>query len=244
VIDGKIARCPLWITEMGLHPHEQGVVDRATALRLKAKATARIACFFPAKGVERVYFFSALGGDIGYSLVSDRFAEYARTGQPYPADETAYVSPALSALGNIAAKMKVDVDRDLATVRPLTLAAITDTHDHSQFRGDGSPRHPHLYNRDAFVFLPFQANRRRLVIPYYVMTRDITKELVPEEFTITIHGVDGRHAKVISYDPIADRDVPVQINEAIHDGLTLRLFAADYPYLLIIEEQEKGLSNP
>ena len=93
VIGGKIASCPLWLTEIGLHPREHGVVDREAALRLKAKATARDACFFPAKGVERIYFFSALGGDTGYGLVSDRFAEYARTGKPYPADEAAYVSP-------------------------------------------------------------------------------------------------------------------------------------------------------
>ncbi len=56
VIDGKIAPCPLWLTEIGIHPQEHGVVDREAALQLKAKVMARDACFFPAKGVERILF--------------------------------------------------------------------------------------------------------------------------------------------------------------------------------------------
>jgi hypothetical protein len=244
VIDGKIARCPLWLTEIGLHPQENGVADREAALRLKAKATARDACFFPAKGVERIYFFSALGGDTGYGLVSDRFAEYARTGKPYPADEAAYVSPALRALKNIVAKMRVAIDPDLVATRQLTLASITDTHNHYQFRGDGSQRHPHLYDRDVFVFLPFQANRNRFVIPYYVMTRDITKGLAPEQFTVNIRGIDGRRASVASYDPIEDRVVPVVVKSATADVLILELEAADYPYLLTIQEQAGEAAKP
>ncbi len=94
-------------------------------------------------------------------------------------------------------KMRVGVDPGLVSTRQLTLASIADTHDHLQFRGDGSPRHPHLYDRDVFVFLPFQANRHRFVIPYYVMTRDITKGLAPEEFTVKIRGIDGRQATVV-----------------------------------------------
>jgi hypothetical protein len=244
VIDGKIVPCPMWLTEIGFHPQENGVVDRDAALRLKAKATARDACFFPAKGVERIYFFSALNGDTGYGLVSDHFAEYARTGKPYPADEAAYVSPALRTVKNIVAKMQVEVDPGLVATRQLTLASIADTHDHYQFRGDGSARHPHLYNRDVFVFLPFQANRNRFVTPYYVMTRDITKGLAPEAFTVNIRGIDGRRTAVASYDPIADRDVPVDVKSATADELILELQAADYPYLLTIQEQAPGASKP
>jgi len=244
LIGGKIASCPLWLTEIGLHPQENGVAERDAALRLKAKATARDACFFPAKGVERIYFFSALGGDTGYGLVSDRFAEYARTGKPYPADEAAYVSRALRTLKNIVAKMRVEVDPDLVTTRQLNLASIADTHDHYQFRGDGSVRHPHLRNRDVFVFLPFQANRRRFVVPYYVMTRDIRKGLAPERFTVNIRGMDGRGATVTSYDPIDDRAVSLDVKSATADELILELEAADYPYLLTIQEQAGGAVKP
>jgi hypothetical protein len=236
----RILRCPLWLTEIGLHPQEHGVGDRDRALRLKAKATARVACFFPAKGTERVYFFAALGGDTGYGMVTDRFTEYARTGPGYPADEALYVSPALKTLANIVGKMEVDIDPSLTATRTLTVESIADTHNHAQFQGDGSPQHPDLFDREVFVFLPFQANRNRFVIPYYVMTRDITSELAPEEFIITIRGVDGRDAKVMAYDPLADRSVAVQVSGASAERLSVKLLAADYPYVLSIQERERG----
>jgi hypothetical protein len=244
VIGGKFAPCPLWLTEIGIHPQEHGVADREAALRLKAKVIARDACFFPALGVERLYYFSALGGDTGYGLIADRFVDYARTGKPYPADEDAYVSPALRTLENIAAKMRVGLDPGLMATRQLSLVSIADAHDHVQFRGDGSPGHPDLHDRDIFVFLPFQASRDRFTIPYYVMTRDVTKGLTPEDFTVKIRGVDGRRATIASYDPIADRDVPLDVKSATADELTLRLEAADYPYLLLIREQEGGAAKP
>ncbi len=243
-IGGKMAPCPLWLTEIGLHPKEHGVNDRQAALRLKAKATARDACFFPAKGVERIYFFSALNGDTGYGIVSDRFAEYARTGKPYPADEASYTSPALRTLGHMVDKMRVGLDPGLVATRQLTLASIADTHDHRQFPGDGRPQHPDLYDRDVFVFLPFQANRNRFVIPYYVMTRDITKDLAPEAFSIQIRGIDGRRATVATYDPLADRDVSLAVESMSADELTLVVQACDYPYLLIIEESSAGSAKP
>jgi len=69
------------------------------------------------------------------------------------------------------------------------------------------------------------------------MTRDLTKDLAAEEFTIKIRGIDGRWATVACYDPIADRDLPLDIKSATADELCLKLEAADYPYLLIIQEQ-------
>ena len=96
------------------------------------------------RGLSVLYVFSALGGDTGYGLVSDRFVEYARSGRPYPADDAAYVSPALQTLGNIVARMRAGLDRNLVTTRPVTLASITDTHDHVQIPGrrKSSPSQP------------------------------------------------------------------------------------------------------
>jgi hypothetical protein len=237
VIDGKVAPCPMWFTEIGIHPKEYGIADREAASRLKAKVIARNACFYPGKGVERIYFFSALGGDTGYGLVADHFAEYSTTTKRYPTDDASYVSPALRTLANIAAQMKIDVDLGLTATRALSLKSITDTHNRAQFQGDGSPRHPSLFDRDVFVFLPFQANRHRFVIPYYVMTRDITKELPPEQFTITIQGIDGRRSSVTSYDPMVDRKVPIDVKASTSNALTVEIQAADYPYLLVIQER-------
>ena len=70
------------------------------------------------------------------------------------------------------------------------------------------------------------------------------KSLEPEKFTITIRGIDGRRAKVTAYDPLADRDVPLDVTSAMADALGLELPAADYPYLLIIQEAEGGAAKP
>ena len=113
----------------------------------------------------------------------DSFAERARTGGEYPENSAPFVSPALATLGRIADRMKAGVDPNLLKTRPLVFASITDRHNHYQFQGDGSREHPTLYNRDVLALLPFQVSRRRFVIPYYVMTRDIRKELAPEEYT-------------------------------------------------------------
>jgi hypothetical protein len=43
-----------------------------------------------------------------------------------------------------------------------------------------------------FAFLPFQVNARRFVIPFYVITRDINRDLPGELFTVTIKGLDEK----------------------------------------------------
>jgi hypothetical protein len=85
------------------------------------------------------------------------------------------------------------------------VVSISDKHDHYQFVGDGTAAHPNLYNRDVFAFLPYQVNSKRFVIPYYVMTRDVTKDLPPEQFTVQIKGIKGDGASVIAYDPMNDK---------------------------------------
>jgi hypothetical protein len=88
----------------------------------------------------------------------------------------------------------------------------------------------------VFAFLPYQVNSRRFIIPYYVMTRDVTKDLPPEKFTVQIKGIKGEGASVTAYDPINDRDVPVVVNGKGADTLSVNLTATDYPYLLSVQE--------
>lgn len=239
---GTVLPCPMWITEVGLHPQEHGVVGPDAALGLKARTTARSACFFVSRGVERVYFFSALNGDSGYGIVQDNFRAYAGSHSKYPDDDGPYTSPTLKALGRIAAKMQEGLDPRLGATRKLAVAAITDSHGHAQFRGDGSPEHPDLFNREVFAFLPFQVNAGRFVIPYYVMTRDVTHQLPPEEYTLKIVGVKAEDASFAAYDPIRDAEDPVQVSAATDDEGTIVLRATDYPRLLIIQERTERAS--
>jgi hypothetical protein len=115
-------------------------------------------------------------------------------------------------------------------------ALVTDAHEHVQFSGDGTPAHPNLYDRDVFALLPFQVNTRKFVLAYYVMTRDVTKRLPPEQYTLRVRGIRGKRAVLRAYDPVLDKNVGITVRTSSDNGLTLTLTATDYPCLLIVQE--------
>lgn len=226
----------VWITEVNTEPKWiDSNITAENALAIKAKTTARYLCFYLNKGVTQLHLFAAAGGDKGLGIVKQSFLDYTEQNTIYPTDDTAYTSPALATLSHIVAKMSEGLDRNLTSTRPLEVVSISDTHNHYQFKGDGSKAHPNLYDRDVFAFLPFQANAKRFVIPYYVMTRDIAKALKPEKFTVEIKGIKG-DSSVTAYDPIQDKDISVEVKRRTLDSLTLEMTATDYPYLLTIQE--------
>ncbi len=247
VIDRKVVPTEVWITEIGIAPTKDGynepsasnpAIDGQTGLILKAKTTARYYTFYLNKGVTKVQLFSASAGDAWLGIVQDNFLDYAKINNVYPKEDRSYVSPALNITGRIVAQMKRNLDPNLTKTRQLRLDSIDDTHNHWQFVGDGTAAHPNLYNRDVFAFLPYQVNSQRFVIPYYVMTRDVTKNLPPENFTIQISKLNTQGATVSAYDPMNNRTLPITINRRGSDFLNLTLLATDYPYLLIIQEQK------
>jgi hypothetical protein len=238
-VNGRVVPTEVWITETGIAPDENKITDPLKALKLKAKTTARYYTFYLNKGVTKLYLFSAVAsGNMGLGIVQDNFLQYSSTHSVYPANDRAYVSPTLKITGRIVAQMKRNLDPRLTKTRQLRLDSIRDTHNHWQFVGEGTAAHPNLYNRDVFAFLPYQVNSQRFVIPYYVMTRDVTKNLLPEQFAIQISKLKAQDATVSAYDPMNDRTLPVTINSRGRDFLNLTVSATDYPYLLIIQEQK------
>ena len=241
-IDGRVLPCPVFISEIGIMPALVGVSDSPTSLLMKAKGDSRILVFFLNKGAGLVDLFAASGGgDWDCEVLSDAFLQYAATNSTYPADDTPYVSPAVHIISEIVSQMQNGLDASLkeSNTRALKVKAIRDSHNHYQFAGDGTPAHPPGYDREAFAFLPYQVNRHRFVIPYYVMTRNIAQPLTPESFQIDFTGVHAKQATVSAYDPLNDVSVPVTVDSAAGDELVLTVTAADYPYLLIIDEATK-----
>ena len=239
VINGQVLPCSVFITEIGIIPAGVGVLDSPTSLLMKAKADSRMLVFFLNKGAGLVDLFAACGGgDWDYQVLSEEFQDYALTHSTYPDDASPYVSPALHIINEIAAQMEKGVDNSLkkSDTRKLEVNAISDSHNNYQFAGDGTPAHPPAYDREAFAFLPYQANPHRFVIPYYVMTRNIAQPLTPESFQIDFSGIRADGAKVRVYDPLNDVSVPVTVDSRAGDELVLTLQATDYPYLLIIDE--------
>lgn len=238
VIDGKAAPTEVWITEVNtdLSVNVPGITTER-ALAVKTKMVARYFCFYLNKGVTQVYLYAALGDERGFGIVSQKFVDHAaQPGAVYPDNDDTYVSSPLRMLDRMVNHMNRQIDSALRQTRQLQVVSIRDVHDHVQFRGKGTEAYPDLFDRDVLTLLPFQSNSRRFVIPYYVMTRNITKDLAPEEFTVKIRGLRGRGASVTAYDPIRDRNIPVRIEQRGPNELTLNLTATDYPYLLEVEE--------
>jgi hypothetical protein len=236
VVQNTIVPCPMWFTEIGFAPKENGIVEPAAALAIKAKTTDRYECFYINKGLERLYFFSALSGDNDLGVVQENFVRYARTHTDYPTDDTPYVSPMLRTIRRLVEVMKTDVDPTLTRTRAITIKAIRDTHNHFQFQGNGAPAHPTLYNHDVFAILPFQVNAHKFIIPYYVMSRDVFKPFVPETYTVSLAGIQGKKATLRAYDPLRDKSVPLRASTASNNNLIVTLTATDYPILLIVQE--------
>lgn len=239
VIGGRVVPCTVFISEIGIMPAQVGVIDSPTALLMKGKGDSRMLAFFLNKGAGLVDLFAASGnGDWDFEVLSDAFLQYARSNSTYPSDDTPYVSPAVKIISGMVSQMENGLDNSLTEshTRRLEVKAVRDAHGHYQFAGDGTPAHPPGYDRDAFAFLPYQVNAHRFVIPYYVMTRNITQPLAPESFEIVFTGVHAKGASVRVYDPLNDVSVPVVVGSPVWDELRLTVTAADYPYLLIIDE--------
>ncbi len=236
ILNGQVSPVECWMTETGVAPNEWNVTNHDAGLQLKAKAALRLYPLFINKGVTGLFWFNVDGGDQWLGAVLDSFIGYSKTNSVYPADDAPWTSPWLQVMGRLTARMGTNADLTLTNTRPLTVLSISDTHDHFQFAGDGTAAHPNLYNRELLAILPFQANASRFVIPYYVITKDMRASLAPEAYTVILRGLNGSNAVVSAYDPVNDAAVPVTITALDRSRISCALTAADYPYLLIIEE--------
>jgi hypothetical protein len=225
----------VWITETNILPTWLDPnITRERALTVKAKIIARYFCFYLNKGATQVYLYGVGRKDLEWAVLKESFLDYTLQNTTYPTDDSSHTSLALKTLNNIVTQMKAGLDSNLKTTQQLEVISVSDTHDRYQFKGNGTKAHPNLYDRDVFTFLPFQVNANKFVIPYYVMTRDIQKDLTPENFTVEIRGISNL-ASVSVYDPINEKTVPVKVSQNTSSNtFNLELIATDYPYLLII----------
>ena len=109
--------------------------------------------------------------------------------------------------------------------------------------------HPTLLDREVLLVQPFQSAARQFVIPYYVMTRDLKTDYLPDapqgdrarfdlpdERSKSPSGTfrPGRLA-VRAVDPITGQAVPVEVVRRDGSTLTVRVSSTDYPRLLELD---------
>jgi Secretion system C-terminal sorting domain len=242
IINGQTAPVNVWITEVAYDAQEDGVTDLERVRYIRAKSVARYLAFYLNKGVTKLCLFTSYENELGLGHVKKDFIDYCANNNntAYPDDDKPYISPAMLVTKNITNFFKKDLDSTLLATRNITVEDITDKHNNSQFKGNNTKETPDLFNREVLAILPYQSNSKKFIIPYYVITRDIKKDLPPEKYRVTLSGIDGNLAHVKVYDPLNDRDVPVIVADRKINEITLELTAVDYPYLLNIEEYESS----
>jgi hypothetical protein len=215
-----------YFTEHGFLAREAGIRDRDAAQDYKAKALIRALVFWLNKGVSRIDVYTAYE------------AEDELTGilwsEPPPKnyrEQSPTRSPALAALKNLVGQFR-DAEQ-LAERRQLGVEVMALGEQPEVF--SGGSRHPPLYYREMFVFLPFQVRANKFVVATYVMSYDITRPPRPMEFRLDIQGLQGLKARVQYYDPIRDAALRHSVEARGQRSISLRLEQVEHPRLVVIE---------
>lgn len=221
-----------------------------------AKATLRTFVFQSHKGIHTVNLFATYfgpGGDHSLAIVPPGFFAALKAADYELTDAVrAHLGPQLTVVGRVARLMRGAAP--IAEARPLRVDELLEEQPQLVFRGDGTPAHPDRWHRDDFACLPYQLAADHFAIAYYVVTRNMVKDWdkarepldprrydMPEQgFVLTIGNLRGRGAKVSVYDPIQDRECPVEVFRRGPDRLTVRLPTVDYPRFLLVREKRVG----
>lgn len=205
------------------------------------------------KGLKRLYIFAPGGDDRSLSMFSPRFfTALDKSDGRLTADVRETLPSVYQGLGWISKQM--ESGEAISAPRPLRVDELVEYKPRLLYAGDGSPAHPHQWNRDWFAFLPYQLSATRFMVPYYVVTTDVTHvwdaaktpldpsryDMPEQDFDVSIGNCLGNNALVSAYDPLTNTATPVQVVQATQTTLIVRLKTVDYPRVLLIEEARPG----
>jgi len=216
-----------YMTEHGVVPPECGVHDERGAWELKTKCLLRSFCFWLNKGIDVLHYFCAYGRSPLEMGLLPPGLEKLPSQTPFERVAT----PPLRALRNLVRAF--EGSQPLKEVCQLSVDVVALGKQRAIFEGDA--KHPPLWRREVFAFLPFQVNERKFVIAVYVMTYDATEPSVEERFRLFIGGLPGRPVRTLLYDPLRDQKLPVSLLERRSKAALLEIRATDYPRLLVLE---------
>ena len=219
----------LWVTETNIDPAGAGLTA-AGKRRVQAKATLRTITSFVNKGVSAIHFYAVNDND--FALVDPTFYDAAVTAGGYPGADAG--GETMRAVRRLSAPLTAA--RTPTAQRQLALREVADDHDHVQFTGDGTAAHPSLFNRDVVAFLPFQLDDDSFVVPAYVMTRNMARELAPERYRLKVGGLDTASLSATATDPLNGESVPVRIVSRSGDTAVLELELTDSPRLIRLDD--------
>lgn len=217
-----------YMTEHGVVPPECNVNDENGAWLLKAKTVLRSFCFWLNKGIDVMHYYCAYDGTpLGMGLLPPDIAKL-----PSDAKFESVATLPMRALRNLTKLFAASKPLSGEQVRQLGVDVVSLGEQHKIF--DGDEKHPPLWQREAFAFLPFQIDERTFAIAIYEMTYDVTKPHSEAIYRLTISGVAGKPSSVRLYDPLSDKWFKVKLLKAASSSVTVEVGVSDYPRLLVI----------
>ncbi len=238
----------LWITEANLDAGsaQDDGMPASDIPEFQAKAALRYYTAFASAGAQAIDLFAATWPDSsGWAMIPQSFySAVDASPSTYPGDSAG--GPVMAAISRMVSTLVGA--QPISSPHQLSLRAVSSAGDATQF-GDGAPGVPTLYNRDVLAFFPFEVDPDRFVSAVYVMTRDLTHDygpdpapgqtpydLPPEEFRLTIGGVDAADASVSLMDPLTGSAQPASIVARDGTQIVVQLAATDSPRMLTIDE--------
>ena len=217
-----------YITEHGVVPAECGVTDEANGWQLKSLCLARSLCLWLNKGVDVMHYFTAYDrAALGMGILPADLPKLP----PDAAFESA-ATPPMIGLRNLTRQLAGS--EPLEKTRPLGIEVTALGEQKKIFEGDAT--HPPLWHRDVAAVLPLQIKPGKFAIAAYVMTYDVTKPIVPEDYRLSIQGLRGAKATVELYDPQENRTIRLPSVVRGVDRVELVVPLVDHPRLLILAE--------
>lgn len=236
----------MWITEDGLDATEAVANGLPTAdiPEFQAKTALRLLVSYASEGAHAIDLFAANGGPCCQLIPQAFFNAVDANPASYPATRGGLTMLSVKRMTSALAGAKT-----VRNPRRLTLPAIAQRGNAAQFSGDGGAALPSLYNRDVLAFFPFQLTPHRFVSAVYVMTRDLTHyytsdpgtgatpyDLPPEQFRLTIGGVDGRRVRVSLTDPLTAARLRAHIVARKRTSVVVQMPVTDSPRMLTIDD--------
>jgi hypothetical protein len=71
------------------------------------------------------------------------------------------------------------------------------------------------------------------------MTRDVRVTRAPEQIRMQVGGITGNNARIQTFDPVDNLEVPCVVEERGPDRIILRIEASDSPRILIFSDLNK-----
>jgi hypothetical protein len=240
-----------WANQLGKEAHVAHNNPRLHALMEyeAAKMDLRQFVFQSAKGLSVECMFAAKRHDDGLGVLPDSFwAALNKSHGKLTAQALAHTGYQLKVLTRL--KNLFGAAKPLAVPCPLTVEKLVEYRPRLVFKGDGTPEHPNVYNRDDFACVPFEFSAKRYAVGYYVVTRNVTRSwnkkdgrlnplrynMPPQMFAVTLGNIRGAGARVSAYDPMTGKTLPVPVLAGTPSSLTVRLATVDYPRFLMIKE--------